>query len=78
MTTKEQLLEEIEALTAEQQEELLFAAQVLRARTSLPQTTPGHILVERLDEFAVSMEDADAVELVVTEKLRQVNPDDWR
>lgn len=61
MTTKEQLLEEIDALTAEQQEELLFTAQVLRARTILPETTPGQQLVKLLDDFAVSEADADAV-----------------
>jgi hypothetical protein len=78
MTTKQQLLEEIEALTTEQQEELLFTAQLLRARTALPKTTPGHQLVKQLDDFAVSEADADAVEQVIKGKLETINPDDWR
>lgn len=78
MTTKEQLLEEIEALTAEQQEELLFTAQVLRARTALPETTSGQQLVKLIDDFAVSEADADAVQNVIRDKLETVSPDDWR
>jgi hypothetical protein len=77
MTTKEQLLEEIEALTVEQQEELLFAAQLLRARTTLPKTTPGHELVKQLDDFAVSESDVEAVEKVIRDKLETVSLNDW-
>lgn len=75
MTIKEQIVNELERLSANQQQQLLNYAKRL---AGTPIGTPGEVLLNRMDSFQFEAGAVDDMMRVIEEDCERIDWDGWQ
>jgi hypothetical protein len=72
-TIKQQIIEQLDALTEEQQKRVLaFTASLVR-----PRGEPGSLLLERTRDIHIAPDDLEKMKQVIEEDCERIDWDEW-
>lgn len=74
---KEQILLEVDKLTAQQQEQLLHFARQMQ-KSPLPPGTPGEVLLANAERFQYDLEALDEMRKIIEEERKKIDWDGWQ
>ena len=75
VSVKEQIVKQLDELTAEQQQVLLDYARRLQ---TLPSGTPGKVLLEHMKDFDFEPGEVDDMMRAIEESCERIDLDEWK